>query len=130
MEDDKLTDLFENFHPELSPDSLFMSKLKRNIKSVEIIKQHTAALRKRTKIAVGVATLVGFVTGMAMTLLMPITRNPVPTFAMYIPNHGFLNMDIDWQIVGWILTAVVCVFSAINGYEITMARLSTRKLYT
>lgn len=129
MEDDNLKDLFESFQPGLSPDSLFMSKLRRNMKSVEIIRQHTAAHRKRTRMAVCVAALAGFVMGVVLTLLMPLIGNSVSTFAIYIPNHGFFNMDIDWQIVGWILTAVFSVFSAINVYEITMAKLSTRNSY-
>ena len=124
MEDDKLRELFDSYQPELSSDALFMSKLKRNMESVELVKRHTEAMRKRSRIAVVVAAIAGFVMGVVLTLLSPLIGDFVSTIALTISDHSDIVMRIDWQIVGWILTAIISVFTAVNAYEITISRLS------
>ncbi len=123
MEDDKLKELFDSYQPRLSSDSLFMSQLRRNMESVELVRQHTAALRKRSRIAVCVAALAGFAAGVVLTLLMPLIGNTVSTYIISIPGQGPFDLTIDWQIVGWLVTGVVCVCSAINAFELTLAKL-------
>lgn len=123
MEDDKLRELFDSFQPELSSDAHFMSKLKRNMESVELVKRHTEAMRRGSRIAVIVAAIAGFVMGVALTLLSPLIGDFVSTTALTI-SDGIPDMHIDWRIVGWILTAIISVFTSVNAYEITVSRLS------
>lgn len=124
MEDDKLKDYFQCFQPALSSDSLFLNKLRKKIEAVELVKQHTEALKKRTRIAIGVAALTGFVMGVILTLLFPLIGDAVSSFDLSISYYGISEIKIYWQIVGWIVMAVVCVFTAINAYEITISRLT------
>lgn len=128
MEDDKLKDLFQGFRPELTSDSLFLNKLKRNMEAVELVKQHTEALKRRNRIAVGVAALTGFIMGVILTLLYPLISETVSSFSLTISDHGILDVEIDWRIVGWIVMGVVCVLSAINAYEITLSRLTHKNI--
>lgn len=128
MEDEKIKDLFEGFQPALSSEVLFMARLKRNMESVEIVKRHTEAMRKRNRIAIGVAALVGFVMGSVLTMLLPRIKSSVASFALAVPSHVLVDIHLDWQFFGWVVTAAVSILTAINAYEITIARLSRGKL--
>lgn len=124
MEDNKIKDLFQSFQPELSSDTLFLSRLKKNMEAIEAVKRHTAALHRRNRIAVVVAALSGFVIGVAFTLLLPLMEDLTATVSISIPSIGISAISINWQIVGWLVTAGACILTAINVYEITVSKLS------
>lgn len=127
MNDDKLKDLFQNFKPELSSDFKFLTKLQRNMDALELVKHQTAMQRKRNRIAVIVAAITGFVMGVIITILFPILADTLSTFSITLPAPDFSPISINWQIIGYILAAIVSVFTALNAYEITLSRLSRRK---
>jgi len=125
MEDDKIKDLFSSFEPELSSDFQFMTKLQRNMEAVELVKQQSAATRRRNKIAVVVAALSGFAMGVLLTMLFPLIGDWISTINLNIP---YINtITFDFQIVAWILAAIVSGITAINAYEITIFRLTTKQ---
>lgn len=74
MEDDKLKELFKSYNPKLSPGARFMARLERNMEAVEEIKRQVVARRRCNSIAVVVASLVGFVTGVLLTLVYPVVE--------------------------------------------------------
>lgn len=121
MEEEKITDLFSNFQPELSSSFGFMTKLKRNMEAVEIVKQHNSTLRKRNRVAVAVAAVSGFLMGVALTLLLPVIRECFSTLDM--PLLQFSGFAVDYTILWWMVVAAACVLTAINAYEIAMAKL-------
>lgn len=121
MEEEKITDLFSNFQPELSSSFGFMAKLKRNMEAVEIVKQHNSTLRKRNRVAVAVAAVSGFLMGVALTLLVPLIRECFSTLDM--PLLQFSGFAVDYLILWWMVVAAACVLTAINAYEIAMAKL-------
>lgn len=127
MNDDKLKDLFQNFQPELSSDFKFLTKLQRNMDALELVKHQTAMQRKRNRIAVIVAAITGFVMGVIITILFPILADTLSTFSITLPAADFSPISINWQIIGYILAAIVSIFTALNAYEITLSRLSRRK---
>ncbi|MCM1142590.1 MAG: hypothetical protein NC453_28805 [Muribaculum sp.] len=127
MEDDKIKDLFSNFQPELSSSFQFMTKLQKNMETVEILKQHNAALKKRNKLAVAIAAVSGFVMGVIMTLLFPLIGDWVSTFNISIPRLQVSAITIDYSFVAWIVMAGVCIITALNGYEIAMAKLTPKE---
>lgn len=127
MNDDKFKDLFQNFKPELSSDFKFLTKLQRNMDALELVKHQTAMQRKRNRIAVIVAAITGFVMGVIITILFPILADTLSTFSITLPAPDFSPISINWQIIGYILAAIVSVFTALNAYEITLSRLSRRK---
>lgn len=129
MEDDKIRDLFLSFNPDISTDTLFLSKLKKNMEAVELVKQHTELMRRRSRIAVCVAALTGFVMGVILTLLFPLIGDAVTSFDLAIANYGIFDLKINWQIVGWIVTGAACVFTAINAYEITLSKMTAKEAY-
>lgn len=123
MEDDKLKELFRGFEPELTSGFQFMARLQQSIDAVELVKQHSVALRRRNKVAVVIAALSGFLTGVLLTLLFPLVGDWISTIQISIPHFGFDTIVIDCRLFGWILLAVVSAFTALNAYEIAMSKL-------
>lgn len=126
MEDDKLNELFNDFHPNLSPDSCFMSKLEDSLDKVEFIRQHNFEMRKRSKKAVVIAALSGFITGIIFMLLVPYTDNIVRTFKLSIPQFGPDILFLSYNILTWIIAAFLSVVSALTAYDITILRAKTQ----
>lgn len=128
MEDDKLKDLFLDFQPELPSSSFqFMTTLQKNMEAVEIVKQHNLALRRRNKLAVAVAALSGFAMGVILTLLFPLLGDWISTFNLSLPHLSFSSVTIDYSFVAWIVMAGVCIITALNAYEIALAKLTPKE---
>lgn len=126
MEDDKLRSLFNDFQPELSSSFQFMTKLQKNMDMVEILKQHDIALKRRNKLAVVIAAVSGFVMGVILTLLFPLIGNWVSTFSISLPHIHISSLTIDYSLVAWIVMAGVCIITALNAYEIALAKLTPK----
>ena len=128
MEDDKLKSLFSNFEPELSSDFQFINKLQQNLDSVEIIKQHTAEVRSRTKKAVGIAVIVGFIVGFLFSLSLPYVIDAVANWQLTLPSESILNaFATNFTIIAWLVIGGTSVFAAINTYEISISLLKPKE---
>ncbi len=127
MEDDKIRSLFDNFEPELSSSFQFMNQLKKNMDAAEIVKQHNIALKKSNRLAVVIAAVSGFITGVILTLLFPLIGDWVSTFNISIPRLQTSVITIDFSFVAWIVMAGVCIITALNAYEIGLAKLNPRQ---
>ncbi len=128
MEDDKLKSLFSNFEPGLSSDFQFINKLQQNLDSVEIIKQHTAEVRSRTKKAVGIAALVGFIVGFLFSLSLPYVIDVVANWQLTLPSESILNaFATNFTIIAWLVIGGTSVFAAINTYEISISLLKPKE---
>jgi hypothetical protein len=127
MEDDKLRNLFNDFQPELSSSSKFMAKLQKNMEMIEFLKQHDIALKKRNKLAVVIAAVSGFVMGVILTLLFPLIANWISTVSVSLPHLHISNLTIDYSFVAWIIIAGVCIITALNAYEIALAKLAPKE---
>jgi type II secretory pathway component PulF len=104
-----------------------MTKLQKNMEMVEILKQHDIALKKRNKLAVVIAAVSGFVMGVILTLLFPLITNWVSTFSVSLPHLHISNLTIDYSFVSWIVMAGVCIITALNAYEIALAKLASKE---
>ena len=123
MEDEEIKSLFRNFHPATTPSSLFMARLQKNMATVEMLRQHSAALRKRNTVAVAIAAATGFAMGVILTLLFPVILNAISTISISLPQLPIDNLSIGGEFMTWMLMAAVCVVTALNAYEIAIARL-------
>ncbi len=126
MEDDKIRNLFDNFEPELSSSFQFMNQLKKNMDAVEIVKQHNVALKKRNRLAVVIAAVSGFIMGVILTLLFPLIGDWVSTFNISIPRLQISTITIDFSFIAWIVMAGVSIITALNAYEIALAKLTSK----
>ena len=128
MEDDKLKSLFSNFEPELSSDFLFMNKLQRNLNSVELIKQHTAEVRSRSRKAVAIAAIVGFIVGFLVSLSLPYLTDAVSNWQLTLPSESVMNVFANnFTIIAWLVIGGTSVFAALNSYEVSLSLLRPKE---
>ncbi len=128
MEDDKLKYLFSNFEPELSSDFLFMNKLQRNLNSVELIKQHTAEVRSRSRKAVAIAAIVGFIVGFLFSLSLPYLTDAVSNWQLTLPSESVMNVFANnFTIIAWLVIGGTSVFAALNSYEVSLSLLRPKE---
>ncbi len=126
MDDDRIKELFTGFQPEMPSTSLFMAKLQKNMERVEILKRHSLALKRRNKLAVGIAAAVGFLMGAALTLSFQLIGGRASTLAISLPHLQISGLTIDYSHVGWAFMAVTCVITALNAYEIALVKLTPK----
>lgn len=128
MEDDKLKSLFSNFEPELSSDFLFMNKLQRNLNSVELIKQHTVEVRSRSRKAVAIAAIVGFIVGFLFSLSLPYLSEAVSNWQLTLPSESVVNVFANnFTIIAWLVIGCTSVFAALNSYELSLSLLKPKE---
>ena len=128
MEDDKLKSLFSNFEPELSSDFLFMNKLQRNLNSVELIKQHTAEVRSRSRKAVAIAAFVGFIVGFLFSLSLPYLTDAISNWQLTLPSESVMNVFANnFTIIAWLVIGGTSVFAALNSYEVSLSLLRPKE---
>lgn len=118
--EEKLTILFTDYDPELSPDSRFMSRLQHNLETVELLKRQTEAMQRKNRLAVAVAALTGFIFGIVTTLLYPSLSAMAGRIAamctVSFPLFDSWGEMLLWGIIG--LTGFLIVYSA---YDITLS---------
>ena len=128
MEDDKFKSLFSNFGPELSSDFQFMNKLQRNLNSVEMIKQHNAEVRARSKKAVAIAAVVGFIVGFMFSLSLPYLNHAVSNWQLTLPSESMLNTFANnFTTIAWLVIGATSVLAALNSYEISLSLLKPKE---
>lgn len=128
MEDEKIRSLFTDFEPELSSDFMFMNKLQQSLDSVEIVRQHTAELRRRNKKAVVLAAAVGFIVGFLFSLSLPYLNNAIAKWLLSLPDASFIHTIANYStVMAWLVIGATSVFAALNTYEISLSLLSTPK---
>lgn len=128
MEDDKLKQLFSDFNPELSSDFRFIKKLERSLDSVEIIKQHTAEARVRSRKAVFIAAFVGFVVGFLFSLTLPYLSDAVANWQLTLPAESLMRTIADnFMIIAWIVIGATSVFIAVNAYDFSLSLLKSKR---
>lgn len=120
MEEDKLKDVFEGFDPELTSDSLFMSRLRRSMEAVEIVRERQAELRRRGCRAVVVAAITGCAVGIFLSLMLSWFGDFVLRISFNQP--GFETESLNWTVIGWGIIGLASVLTSLNAYTISLAR--------
>lgn len=126
MDNDNLKEIFGNFNPDLSSGNDFMARLQQRMDTIDMVRQYNAELRRRNRIAVMIAALAGFIMGVALTLLMPLIGDWIATFRLSVPELHISTLAIDYRYIAWILLAAISMFTALNTYEIALARLTPK----
>ncbi|WP_368336402.1 hypothetical protein [Parabacteroides merdae] len=128
MEDDKLKSLFSDFNPTLFSDFQFMKALEEKMRSVEIVKEHTAQVTKRYKYAVAIAAIVGFAVGFLFSLTLPFLSEVVSTWQLSLSDASVLNKLADnFNLISWLLVGGTASFIAVNVYEVSISLLRTKE---
>lgn len=121
-EDIQLREMFQDFSPEISSDSLFMAALKGKMEAMEDVKREQERFRHASRRGVAVAAFAGFIAGVLMTLLtqhlMPMIAK-IPSIASSIPAPA---LDIAAFTLPWLLTAFTAVAVAMRSYRLVALR--------
>lgn len=126
MDDDKIKNIFSAFNPRLSSSRQFIDRLQSNMEAVEIVKQHNAALRRRNRIAVAMAAVAGFATGVILTLMFPLICNLLADVNLSLLYLNIPELNINNEIGAWIVVAAASVMAALGTYERVTARSVTK----
>ena len=125
MEDDKLKDLFAGFNPPMGDNNQFMSKLERNLQAVEFAKTHCAEARRKNRVAVVVASFVGFVCGVVFTLCYPYLLGLIDGFKD-------VSSDVAWavdkygDVMVWAVCSIATCVLTYASYDISQIALTLR----
>ena len=121
FEEEGLKDLFNGFEPDLSSDALFMSKLQRNLDSVELIHRHNAELRIRSRISVVIAGVAGFIIGFLFSLVLPYLGRIVGSVEASLPPGSVLSVCVgNYLILAWGMIGGITVLTAYNVYDLSL----------
>ncbi|MDE5553972.1 MAG: hypothetical protein K2J10_02175 [Muribaculaceae bacterium] len=128
MDDDKIKQLFQDFRPGMSSDFAFLSKLERNLNSVEIIRQQAAQVHRRSRKAVIIAAIVGFVTGFFASYLVPYIGGLISDIQSSLPDSSTLRVIADYQTtIAWSIVASLSIIMSINAYDLAQSLSEGRR---
>ena len=128
MEDDKIRDLFKGFEPDLSSDVSFMNRLRCKLDSVELVRQHHAAVKARSRKAVVIAAMAGFVAGCLCSLALPYVGTAVASWRMSMPDESLLTLLADYyQVLAWLVIGGMAMMTAMNAYDLSLAVMKMRR---
>ena len=119
MEEDKLIKLFADFQPELESDTLFLSRLEKQMGAIEVVREHNLKFRKRNRMAVVAAAIAGFVTGVIFMLVLPYISAWLTTVTFTIPYFSLPAITINFEYLSWGVMAILSVAAAVGAYELT-----------
>jgi tetrahydromethanopterin S-methyltransferase subunit F len=128
-EDDEIKKIFAGFEPEISPDNAFMNRLLRNMEMVEDVKRQNLVLRKNNKIAMAVASLVGFVVGIVFTLVSPYVTETLSMIqvAMSLTTEPLI-ITTGLVVISYALIGLISLVMVRYTYTTTFSLL--RKIYS
>lgn len=128
MEEDKIKELFSGYDPDISSGIAFMERLERNLNAVELIHQENSEVLKRNRIAVAMASMAGFLTGVIFTLLFPYIDSLVQTLMSTILTACSLPDSLyGVHVISWLAIGGVSAFVALNTYSLSTSLLSHRQ---
>lgn len=127
MEDNDLKKLFSAFDPELPSDFDFMSKLHHRLELMELVKHEQQAMQRRNRKAVVIAAMAGFIMGVILTLLYPLAAEWLRSIDFGQPAAGLPAGLTACTVITWVLMATLSGVTALNVYEIALAKLARKK---
>lgn len=129
MEDKDLRQLFQSFQPELSSDTRFMSTLLANMQKVEFLRHQQEIARRQNRIAVTVAAVIGFISGVLFMLAMPYISAFIATLASRIPSSLPALADVTGilPLLTWLIVGLITVTLSVSSYQLTLSLQSLKK---
>lgn len=125
MKEDQLKDLFAGFNPPMGDDNQFMSKLERNLQAVEFAKIHCAEARRKNRVAVIVASIVGFVCGVVFTLCYPYLLGLIDGFKDVSSDVAW-TVDKYGDVMVWAVCSIATCVLTYASYDISQIALTLR----
>lgn len=111
--DDKFTDLFSDYNPDMAPDSQFMQRLERNLRAVESAKSQLIGMRRKNRLAVIIAAVTGFICGILSTLCFPYLLE------LFAGSMSMIPADCGY-VLAWVVVAAIVGIMTFAAYDITL----------
>ena len=122
MEEEKIKSIFLNYKPELSSDLQFMSKLERNLNSVDIIKRHATKERSENRKAMAIAALAGFIVGFIFSMTLPYLTHAASLWQLSLPQDSVMKVITDnFAIFAWLIIGGAASFASMNTYGLALS---------
>ena len=118
MEQDNIAKLFENYHPELSSDYDFMQEVKSQMDKFEIVKSYASHTRRTNRLAIVIASVIGFITGVLSVFIYPYLTENIREIIVTIFSHPE-NLTGIVTVVNIILICTVVIVVTWVTYDIT-----------
>lgn len=127
--DDKdLRGLFEEFNPEISPDYVFLNRLKDRLDSFEMIHQHNVKLACKRQRAVALAGFVGFLAGFFLALCLPCLDSAIAGLKSTITTGSIAYIIADNYLpAAWLIIFATSTLLSYNTYELSMSLQNLKK---
>lgn len=128
MEDKSIRELFNNFDPKLSNDFQFMSRLKNNMDSVEVVKKHNLELQRKNRKAVIIAASVGFLFGLLFSMFLPAIGEAVKGMQAGLHPGSFVSL-LAANYLPIVLTIIAggSVFISLNTFDLALYLLGRKE---
>lgn len=125
MDDDKVKELFKGFNPELGmTDTTFMSRLKKGMEAVELVKQHQRKLHSLYKRALLAASIAAFAMGSLLSSLYPTLMKMLSAITLTLPSQlQHTTLSLGQPVICWGMIGSVCLLTALSVYDLTRTRL-------
>lgn len=128
MEDERLKKIFGDFTPEMSPDYIFINRLKNNLESVEMIRDRSIRLKARCRKAVVLAAFVGMSVGFLLAMILPAFANTLLLNARNVFNDSFLNViEENSTLVAGMAIASISLIVSLSVYDLALSWRHTKE---
>lgn len=128
MEEDKIKEIFSKFEPPLSGDSQFLNRLEEKMRSVELVREHSARVRSMNRKAVLIGVAVGFICGFLFSLALPAIGESMMKLRQTVAAGSFLGfISHNYLPMIWTMIAAVAGFIALNAFELSIFLMERRE---
>ena len=128
MEDSNLRSLLPEFSPEIPHDQHLMSALDPLHDSLEMLRRKTQEDRRRSRIAVALAAIAGFVAGFLLSLGLPYFSGLMSKVNLSVSLHIPVDMwSYGVMIFGWLIVACASGIIAMNTYDLSLSVMTLRQ---
>ncbi len=128
MEEDKIKEIFSKFEPPLSGESQFLNRLEENMRSVELVREHSARVRSMNRKAVLIGVAVGFICGFLFSLALPAIGESMMKLRQTVAAGSFLGfISHNYLPMIWAMIAAVAGFIALNAFELSLFLMERRE---
>lgn len=90
--DDKLKELFADYRPQFTDNDEFMQSIEKKLEAVELLKQYKLSNRRRSRIALATAFVLGIIACVAVIALL----SAMPGVAFHMPTIA-ANSLTPWE---------------------------------
>lgn len=128
MDDSQIKQLFSGFRPTLSDDVSFMARLDERLAIIDDVLEYRERLRRQSRRAIVVAALLGFLTGVVFSLLLPYLQSfitiLIDSFSLTVSSLNLPGeIPLPSMVISWCILAVAVIAASLSSYNLMLSRI-------